>query len=245
MSMTDDERLLTRHIKDLARRADNTGRSMFSCFLDERQLALCSAILDREGFSGYKTDGGYDGARRRVIIFPGYGESCPFTAVAYSYRQEDKPSHCDFLGTLMALDIKRETVGDILVGPSKTIVFVLNSVCPLAAGITKVGGVGVRVLFDFCEEDIPGEESVSLSGTVSSLRLDAVAAIALRLSREKTQELIRTKGITLNYLTVFDPGAAVSQGDVFSVRGYGRFKLSLAGGLSKKGRIFITVDKSV
>ena len=143
----------------------------------------------------------------------------------------------------MALEIKREMIGDILVGKSRTVVFAMNAVLPLIEDMTKIGRTGVKISYDFCSEDIPAQECEKIDATVKSLRLDSVLSAAVKLSREKTQELIRSKGAVLNHVTTFEPNEKMDEGDVFSVRGIGKFRLEEVGGMSKKERIFITIQK--
>ncbi len=246
-SVNDDERILIRHIIDLGRNSQTSGRSRFSCFLDERQLALCCLSLEQYCAQGnpleYELLGGYDGAERRVIVFQGYGYSVPFSPVVFTGRDIGKLTHRDFLGTLMSLNIKREMLGDILVGEKRVVVFVMNSILPIVQEILKVGGVGVTISHDFSESDIPEKKFDVLSTTVKSLRIDAVLADAIGLSREKTQALIRSEGVLLNHLMIFDPSERVDEGDVFSLCGKGKFMLKHVGGMSKKDRIFITIYK--
>lgn len=242
-SVNEEERTLLRHVLDLGHQSLASGRSRSSCFLDERQLAFCTAALEAEGIGGYESLGGYDGASRRVILFLGFGYEIPFTPVVFSYRETDKLTHRDFLGTLMAQSIKREMIGDILVGKSRTTVFVMNTVLPVVADIRKIGGCGVKISYDFSESDVSEPDFDVISSTVQSLRLDSVLSCAIRTSREKTQELIRSKGVVLNHVITCQPGEKISQGDVFSVKGIGKFVLKDIGGLSKKDRIFITINK--
>lgn len=242
-SITDEERVLTRHIIDLAKQSEQTGKSKYSNFLDERQQILCEAVLAKEGFENYEFIGGYDGAVRRAVMFHGFGEQTPFTPVVFSYRNSDKPSHRDFLGSLMALDIKREMIGDILVSETRTVVFVMNGVLQVVSDLTKIGRYGVKISYDFSQDDIPVQEYDIISATVQSLRLDSVLSCAIKTSREKVQEFIRAKGVVLNHVEVFEPSVKVSEGDVFSVRGYGKYILHKVGGVSKKDRIFITINK--
>ena len=247
-SASDDEKVLMRHTIDLGRGSLASGRSRSSCFLDERQLALC--LLALEKFSresgdlpDYECTGGYNSAERRVIIFSGYGRTVPFSPVVFSGRDIGDLSHRDFLGTLMSLNIKREMIGDILVGEKRTAVFVMNSVLPLVEEIAKIGGVGVRISHDFSEDDVPVQRFDEVSTTVKSLRIDAILSDAIGLSREKTQALIRSEGVLLNHLMIFDPSERVNEGDVFSMRDKGKFVLNRVGGMSKKDRIFITIYK--
>lgn len=242
-SITDEERVLTRHLVDLAKQAETSGRARFSCFLDERQQILCGAQLSKEGYENYDFVGGYEGAVRRAAVFHGFGEEAPFTPVVFNYREADKPTHRDFLGSLMALDIKREMVGDILVSNGRCVVFVMNSVLGVVSDISKIGKFGVKITYDFSEKDIPQQEFEKITATVQSLRLDSVLSNAIKTSREKAQELIRAKGVVLNHVEVFDPSLKIEEGDVFSVKGFGKFVLREIGGFSKKDRTFITIEK--
>ncbi|MCD7785166.1 MAG: YlmH/Sll1252 family protein [Oscillospiraceae bacterium] len=244
-SVSDDERILIRHIIDLGRSSQASGHSRFSCFLDERQLSLCNLSLEQyaDYLSDYELIGGYDEAERRVIVFSGYGYVVPFSPVVFSGRDIDNLTHRDFLGTLMAQNIKREMIGDILVGEKRTVAFVMNSVLPIVEEISKVGGVGVNITYDFSESDIPEKKFDVINATVKSLRIDAILADAIGLSREKAQALIRSQGVQLNHLMIFDPSEKVNEGDVFSLRGKGKFMLYRVGGMSKKDRIFITIYK--
>ncbi len=242
-SITDEERVLTRHLVDLAKQSEASGRARFSCFLDERQQILCGAELSKEGYENYEFIGGYEGAVRRAAVFHGFGDAIPFTPVVFNYREADKPTHRDFLGSLMALDIKREMVGDILVSDGRCVVFVMNSVLSVVSGVSKIGKFGVKISYDFSEDDIPQQEFEKITATVQSLRLDSVLSNAIRISREKAQELIKAKGVVLNHVEVYDSSLKIEEGDIFSVKGFGKFVLKEIGGFSKKDRIFITIDK--
>lgn len=237
-SITDEERVLTRHLVDLAKQSEISGRARFSCFLDERQRILCEAQLSKEGYENYEFVGGYEGAVRKAAVFHGFGEQLPFTPVVFNYRKADKPTHRDFLGSLMALNIKRDMVGDILVSDGRCVVFVMNSVLSVVSGVSKIGKYGVKISYDFSEDDIPHQEFEKITATVQSLRLDSVLSNAIRTSREKAQELIRVKGVVLNHVEVYDPSLKIEKGDVFSVKGFGKFVLSEIGGFSKKRQNF-------
>lgn len=246
LPQTDDDRLLIRHVLDIAKRSELSRKPLYSAFLDERQLAICEAAL-RTGWGGdFASFGGYSDAERRVLAFgdPDLREnSVPFKAVVFNYPENSGLCHRDFLGSLMALGIKRELLGDILVGGRRTAVFVADAALPLVRDISKIGRCGVKVTDDFSNEDIPVQEYEEIRSTVASLRLDAVVATALRISRAKASELIESKGVMLNRVMLFRPSDRVSEGDKFSVRGFGKFELAEIGGQSKKDRVFITIRK--
>ena len=244
----EEDRLLVRHILDIAKRSEQSYRPLYSTFLDDRQLAICEAALKSEWGGRFDSFGGYPSAERKVLAF-GDGDSLlsciPFSAAVFNYRVGSNLCHRDFLGSLMALGIKRELFGDILVGKTRTAVFVMNTALGPVKEMTRVGKCGVWVTEDFSDADIPVQEFDEIKTTVASLRLDSVVSDGLRISREKAAELIRTKGVLHNRVMTYSPDDRVEEGDRISARGFGKFELYEVGTQSKKGRIFITLHKFI
>ena len=85
----------------------------------------------------------------------------------------------------------------------------------------------------------PAAQREIRSATVSSLRLDAVLSAMLRCSRGQASELIAAGRVEINHLPADKPHAVVYEGDVFTVRGRGRFSLTALPGKSKKDRLII------
>ena len=75
------------------------------------------------------------------------------------------------------------------------------------------------------------------------MRLDGVISFALNISRSKAAGLINGIGAEVNYFLKNDCSFQLSEGDIFSVKGYGKFRLEEISGVTKKGRIHITVLK--
>lgn len=55
--------------------------------------------------------------------------------------------------------------------------------------------------------------------------------------------MIRSGIVTLNYQEVLQPDKLLKAGDVFSVRGHGKFRLKEVGEPTKKGRLHITIEQ--
>ena len=79
--------------------------------------------------------------------------------------------------------------------------------------------------------------------TVSSLRLDAVTATAFSMSRGRAAELIAAGRVNLDHAPCLKPDKPVAEGAVLTARGFGRARLREVGGLSKKGRTGITIER--
>ncbi len=246
--LTDEDNILVSHIKDMVRICEKTRKPRFSAFLDERQILIAENAVKSLGFENYSFFGGYEGASRKVLgVFPEYydgGEDFPIAVLNFSYRSADKLSHRDFLGAFMSRQIKRDMLGDIVVSEGNTAAFVYETVKQtLLSEIDKVGSAGVKVS-EGNASDVKAEQSFTeKNGTVSSLRLDSVVSLAAGISRGKAVTLIKGGYVSVMYNVADSPSFMLSEGDIFSVRGAGKFILASVNGTTKKDRIHITVKK--
>lgn len=247
------DKLFTAKLGDMASLCERNGAAVFSLFFDERQCAEAEAwCLHNTAGLKYKLWGGYEDARRKMLsVYHDYEEEYiigefPFVCLTFSYREEDKLTHRDFLGSFMALQLKREVIGDIVVSEGKTQAFVTEVAAKLISGsISKIGRVGVKLT-----DNVPfilenAQKFQEISGTVASLRLDCVVGLAAKLSREKAATLIRTDRAEVNHLPVSSVSHELRVGDILSIRGYGRFVLSEINGHTKKDRIHIIMKKYI
>ena len=248
---TDEERYLMRHIEDLARTAFSREIARYSDFLSDREQDLARAALGRAGVQeGLRFDGGWPEAERKVLCLEpefSYAES-PIRCVRLQCRAlagAALPAHKDYLGSLMGLELKREALGDIVLPedqPGTAYVFALEPAAQLIcrelfqAGHTELT---TELLEPGEVPAFPAAQREMRSATVSSLRLDAVLAAMLRCSRGMASELIAAGRVEINHLPADKPHAPVYEGDVFTVRGKGRFGLTALPGKSKKDRQII------
>lgn len=250
--LNNDEKLLINKIIDMIEISQTRYQPVFSFFLDERQQMISKAVLQKEHIENFEFFGGYESAKRKVLcVYPEYvipdKSDYPFTAVTIKHRIVDKISHRDILGSLMGLFIKRETLGDILVtGGEEDFVFVYNSVLPVVMDeLIKVGSKGISCSVGFDESKVPVDKYTQISGFVSSLRIDSILSVALKVSREKAANIVNSIGVDINYVNITSKSEMIEEGDIFSVKGYGKFFLSQINGTSKKGRIHITINKYI
>lgn len=247
------DKLFEARLGDMVSRCERSGAPVFSSFLDEGQCAAAEQWCSRNiGGLRYMLWGGYQDAQRKMLaVFPEYCEEyvlgdCPVKCLTFTFRREDKLTHRDFLGSFMALRLKREVIGDIIIDNGIAQCFVTEIAARhISSEIVKIGRVGVKIAGDvpFRLERI--QKFQEISGTVASLRLDCVVGLAAKVSRENAAKLIRPERVDVNHVTAVSLSQELKEGDILSVRGCGRFVLSRIDGSTKKGRIHINLHKYI
>ena len=84
-----------------------------------------------------------------------------------------------------------------------------------------------------------------MDGIVPSSRLDAIVAFLTKHSRSKSVLLIQAKKVFVNSRSVTSNAYECKEGDVISIRGFGKFVYEGSGGETKKGRLKINLKKYV
>lgn len=247
--MEKEDQFLLSHIEDHFRRCEDRNVPTYTGFLDLRQQSLvfdyCRSIGAQPHFLG-----GYEDAERRVCAFlPDYLDESSFEGIACVRVQTaaalPKPlMHRDYLGALMAMGIKRETIGDILVREDGADILVLSDMRDfLLTHFEKAGRARFTAQpIGLCELIVPPVKTTTERDTVPSLRLDCVLSSAFRLSRGNAGAYIDAGRVFVNGMQILKRDAKVSEGDKLVIRGKGKAVLTSVGGLSKKDRIFIELE---
>lgn len=245
-----DDARLKAAVADALRLCERHHAPRFLGFFDERQRVLAEQVLRHERASRFLFYGGYTEAERTLLgFFPEETDESasswfPVTALAFRYRTGVSLNHRDFLGALMNCGVKRDKLGDILCGDGLAVVFAEDTIARFLEGqITRIGNEGVTVLTGY-QGDLPLSRSFSeIRDTVALPRLDAVVKVAAGLSREEAARRIEAGLVSVNHRPCLAVSSSVKEGDVLSVRGVGRFRLAALGPETRKGRLFITLQK--
>lgn len=230
---------------DLIRGAERGRRAVFSEFLTPDAQARLIALARREGLETGLFGGGEDAERAVVGIWQeGCEPDCsPIRIVRITWDgRYAAPQHRDVPGACLGLGLERETLGDIRLEGSSAYVAALPAIAGyLEQHLDSVGSASVRSS-EYGGEMPAAEQGARAVVNVPSLRLDAVLAQTLRLARAKAQTLIRGGAVNRNWAEETRPDVELAEGDVISVRGYGRVKVHAVQGESRKGRLFIEVE---
>ena len=236
---------LLKRARDLAERCERSGTVCVSGFLSPAEQHELQTRL------GYIPCG---------LVFHGGGENCERAAAFFlpDYMTEDmldvseylcamklkayfgQPGHRDYMGALLGMGIGREWLGDIQVEGDTAYVFCMKSVLRHLLSIEKAGRYTVKAS-QVPLEEVPARklETESVSFSVMSPRLDAVAAGLFHLSRTEAAKQIAAGNVSLNYSQCLKADCVVKEGDILSLKGKGKGSISGMGGTSRKGRLFV------
>ena len=187
----------------------------------------------------------------RVILAPDYylleEEDFELMALEILYpRKFHQMTHSQILGTLLhQLGIKRDYIGDILLGEEQTFVILDRRFGELAQrSLSKISRVPVSWK-EAVLSQLPAKTSQDVKSQqvlLSSLRLDKVVATAFHLSRSNALKLIESGQVKLDYKEVKQAGKVLEVGQLVSVRGFGRVRLKEFLGFSKQGKLKLDID---
>jgi len=246
------DNIFLNHLKDLSTKSEMNYRYTFTHFLSLDEQSTLKSI-DRELYS-FTLFGGANGCERVVARFGspddfGYEEDFPISVIKIEPKLKkfsDELSHRDFLGAMMNLGIERKFLGDIIVNDNVAYVFVLNKMAEyIKENLTKVKhtAISLKIVENVPEDRLFSTESTSIP--VSSLRLDCLIAGVYNLSRSQVVELFSAQKVFINGRLIENISHIPKEEDIISVRGFGRFIFSSVGGLSKKGRTYVTLEKFI
>lgn len=232
-------------LEELCSRSAKQQMSVFTRFLAPPE-AVSARQAARDAGMEMTLSGGYPDAERVMACFHPPGETPDFPIACLRIAWDGRYGQADHravLGSVLALGIDRSLVGDILLSQDGAFLLAVREMASfIAEGMDRAGGVPVKVQV---LEEIPPlkpQEGTAFRRTVASLRLDAVLAAGLDLSRSDAAALVLTGCVQVNHRPELRPDHPLAQGDLLSIRGYGRLALKQEGPPNRKGRIPILLE---
>lgn len=248
-AMTEQEQLLKKRFEELADTAYRRDIVTFSSFLDLQEQHIVHSINWRERGVSLVLSGGYDLAERRMAAFLPealiFEWSFPYVCIEItpqSLKFSEPLTHRDFLGAVLNLGIDRNRLGDLMVHGScaylfceeRIAQFICNELCRVRHTVVHSA---------ICEDTSRFQQPdfKEISGSVASIRLDSIIALAFQESRSSMVSLIEGGKVFVNGKQVVSNGYALKENDIISVRGKGKCRFGHVMHQTKKGRNMVVV----
>lgn len=237
---------------DLINRIDDLiNLSRYKCvstnFLNVEEVAYVKKYLENKKIS-YKIYGGYDGSDRNKFYFYSdesllkYDISCLVSK--YNSKFNDI-SHRDILGSIMALNISRDYVGDLFILEDKIVIYISDTLRDFI--IQNLKSIK-RCSTDFTYSEINygninNKEEIEI--IISSNRLDNIVSSLSNISRNVASELISNGFVFVNHVEINKTSYKLKEDDVISIRGKGRFIFKKVVKITSKNKLIVSIIKFV
>lgn len=249
-----EDRMLQKRFLDLANMAYEKNQYTFTGFLNSMEQALLYQMTGEPFSVPFTLYGGMKNCERKMVRFGsaelfGYEEEYPIICICVEpllKKFSDDFTHRDFLGAVMNLGIERSEIGDIITGDKEGYLFCREKMAAyIMDNLTKVKHTHVRCAI----KEHPGEEiSIAteiITQQVSSQRADGIIAKIFQLSRSDALKLFTTQRIFVDGRVTENNSYSLKEGEIVSVRGYGKFRYLGARYITKKGKLSIEVEKYI
>lgn len=207
-------------------------------FLNQSELKKVTRILNRQK-TNYEIFYPYPEAEKVIV----YNISKPdVTLLEIKSKKELK--HSDILGSLFGNNINSSNYGDIIIMNDRYYLIVLDKLLKFfLTQFTKIGKINIEIKetnFEVIKDyKVSYDEQRVLC---SSLRIDNVVSSITNLSRSSVDELFSDDNVLLNYEST-KKFKTLEEGDILSIRRYGKYKFNQIIGKNKKDKIIIEVLK--
>ena len=213
------------------------GRVKSTAFLEPDDAASLAAKL-RDAGVGVHSDGGYTGARRRVVTaFPEHipEASAALAAIYYGGVSED-----ELRVALQGAGVHERSLGDALAHQDGVTFVVLAANKDDALALTHVAGQPVSLQEVELTHLGRGSQKIQ-QVVVPSLRVDALGAKAFKVSRSYFSKGVAGGRVRVNGVTAGKSSSA-ALGDEVYAEGLGRFSVREVLGETKKGNLKVTLE---
>lgn len=220
---------------------------------DRRQIAFIpdSFMNENDNLVFENNENDFENFRfnQNVIQFPNKLLNIAIDSRFYGYF------HKDFLGSLMGLNVKREFMGDLIIEScdkkdkrifgyipvsEKIADYIISELKQIGRATCEIEVVDIKD-----KNNLPKYKYDDKLITVQSKRLDSIVSTIINLSRTKVIEPIEKGQVLVDYVEEKDKSKLLEIGSLITIRGFGKYKLFLDKGETKKGKERILVKKYI
>jgi RNA-binding protein YlmH len=227
--------------------AKKTNRTLYTGeFYTTKIWKTLESLSEDIGIDVYSY-GIFEDAERKIMAFADNTKlNYPVSLIKVKGKSKfNNLKHKDYLGAIMALGIKREKFGDLILNNDECYVAVQQEIVDyIKMNLTSIGKSNCTIdVLDIHHCEIPKYNFEKIIVNVSSFRIDCVVSTLCNVARNKAEELIRQNKVLVDYSQDFKKNKVLKNDSTITVRGYGKFKIVEEIGWTNSGKIKILVKK--
>mgnify|MGYP002082810212 CR=1 FL=1 len=220
----------------------------FFDFCDPSQQGRIEGELKHEPID-FSFFGGHEFCERKMLclLAEEIGGEIPWPIALCKCEVDFEVHHRMVLGAVMSLGIAREIIGDIIIDEKSIQIVVKEHIAEfIAVNFDRLGNRKIQFeVLPISQIEVKEPEFEFSNISTASFRLDAIISSACGISRETATDLIKGGKVKINHEEKTKASQMAKIGDLFSVKGKGRFILDESIGTTKKGRNRIVIKKYV
>ncbi|WP_303860057.1 YlmH/Sll1252 family protein [Alkalibaculum bacchi] len=220
----------------------------FFDFCDPSQQGRIEGELKHEPID-FSFFGGHEFCERKMLclLAEEIGGEIPWPIALCKCEVDFEVHHRMVLGAVMSLGIAREIIGDIIIDEKCIQIVVKEHIAEfIAVNFDRLSNRKIQFeVLPISQIEVKEPEFEFGNISIASFRLDAIISSACGISREAATDLIKGGRVKINHEEKTKSSQIAKIGDLFSVKGKGRFILEEFTGTTKKGRNKIVIKKYV
>lgn len=253
-----ERKLLEAKIADQYKFANTKNKITHTDFLNLAQKTIAEKFLQENGMKNYVFFGGNDeDSERSILLFHPAKFSKEIVeknvenilcGIRINLPKDLHYEHRIYLSGIMKLGVKREKIGDILVGENGADIIVLYEIADFLKNnliqLTRFqkANCDIIAIKDIIKVEKKFEE---FSVIVSSMRLDNFVSELVKCSRSKALEWIEQQKVLVNYSLETKFSKKILLGDVITIRGKGKFIIMENKNRTKSQKYVMNIKKFV
>ena len=201
----------------------------------------------------YIFTGGIENSERKIVIFtriPEYVKISDFISYIKvspkDYKFGEVLSHRNYMGAVLNLGINYDTIGDIITDGKVAYIVALKKISDYIVENLKM--VNKTVVNAEIVDSLPPHIKIKLKEYMissNSDRADIIISKIYSISRKGTNEIFIKKDVYVNDKLCLNNSYKLKNGDIVSVRGYGRFIFVEEVSQTKSGNFMYMIKKYV
>lgn len=219
---------------------EKKGISYCSDFLLPNEIKYCIDSINSFSNIQYEIIPSEEFAERNCILLKGRESTNGNEYINFisCENPSEEISHRDVLGSILGLGINRSKVGDIFFIADEIVIVIRNTLTNyILQNLLTISKYNVSFkLIDNIDFNKIAKDEKYFSTIVSSLRYDVIISEITNYSRKKASLLIKNGRVKINHEVVNKLHLEICEGDIISIRGFGRFKYIENNGLTKKNK---------
>lgn len=165
----------------------------------------------------------------------------------YEIICNDKLTHQSIMGSIFSLNIDKSIFGDIVIDGNKYYItfldymsdYVKDNLVMVGNSYITLKKVDISIISNY------QRKYDDLNLIVPSLRIDSIISRIVHTSRSKVLSLITNKDVIVNYHELNNCNYKLKDGDIFSIRRYGKYKFIGIVKNTKKDNLIIHIKKYI